>query len=1558
MFALALELFCIQLGYFDCQSKITSLPGFYALGRLFSLLLVIYPYSYDINREFETYNYEVVENRFYSVLQLLIDPISQILSNPSFQNYVQFVFNLAMFLGISIVLIANHITKDTIEKNIRKSNFKNIIMKLITFFFICISVAFSLPLLIIALQNLKRSSQTQDYAWLVNDIVYVTMIHLVSLFYFVLLEGTLIVKQGISKKLQVNFQDYVTFLLQMIQPYIFVLSSPTVAIYGQSIIYLLVTFLELISIYIYQQYSNKLQKLFLLIIHSCGIIIAISAITQIQQPMVYMILLSPLLLYIGMFVHNYLEFQILTSNFQKLNLFEVNNLICSSLSAQQQTFKQICILNSIYKSRHSQQCQNVKCQCQLNDHCSSNTNKMIIIPDIIEEELYCGLLGRMKRLLQNQEPQDCFYFLIHFLYAQQYHGEVYEIYSKVENKLILNNLSYLQRIKWKFFIMMIKQNLYTSLNAKLNGNHLDKTKLSIKINQFVQSESFNQSIKDGLINIIQQKLQLQQLLVKQQSKIDFTSSYYNLMENVEKQEKILKSIYDSFPSQRNQSQLMFFYAEIKYDWKKAFDQLQINAIDNSILNIVADVDFNRLANKMAYLIYSYDDRKLKIISYSKKAPAIFGFQLKQFELILTPDILIPSVVRDIHDQYIIDFLQNGKGNYFRQVGQNFCQLKSGFMQNIEFFFDLYFDSNQSFRFITFLSCHEQADPMILVDSQNKIQGINKELFKKLNFHPKIVEQLTIEKSLYNLSADLFIQQDVLNGSQDQYSFQFYFPKESFFSKEFSTNSQKTTNLKNYQKLQTYEVNCEILRRKTYKIIKLKKIQENCKNNLTSSMELTFTLNQHLPINEEELIVVPYEYSLLKELSSYQMIQTQRKTDVRILSEQEENHHYQEEIDQIKVYHYSESNAIDVDNKTIKILGNVYENDAKNQENIVLEGSQASSMAGLRKSVYYRKYTLVNQLNELTPVIPLLNKIFGYLIFALINQVIFLSINVTFSRNDFHSLNYYYQSIQINHYFIEPMQKFFLARYMLQDYQILNLYQSISKDKLNYYLQFINPLLIGSYDEFKLNFQDHFQDETFSTFIEDQYVLIQQQTYHYAPLQLQEYNVTLFNAFSILLDAFYKQEQIYIKPQTTKGTNPHNTYQYKNYILFVTIFDNISDLMYQESISKTKLVVDKWIIMVVPISIIVILSLLLLGYYYNYFNNYLEKFFDLNAHIDQIALDADQNRQQFILQSLKQGSELIHLYKFNMIGKEEMLAKVKVKESLKEIKNVNNEVKEFRYSIKISKLPLLSTVFAFIIQYVLISGSLTLIGTDYMSKFSESIHFFKSISDIGVYVPASFSQKEILYFFSYFTYYTNDDRAFFVDQIQKAVTKIDTFLKMDIESSKLQFSTQFLDNYEYLQQNNLCPLLNSSKYYDFDYFCPNSQNGVLKLGLTAALTNFNNILKTELSINFPSTRKLPPKEELEAVYLCSDIISEITAKMEQDIQSETQTIEELYNIINSISLTYTIILILVVQFTVFQLFKVKLNRTKMISLIFPLETIFLNDHFERELRRMVTSEKLI
>lgn len=60
---------------------------------------------------------------------------------------------------------------------------------------------------------------------------------------------------------------------------------------------------------------------------------------------------------------------------------------------------------------------------------------------------------------------------------------------------------------------------------------------------------------------------------------------------------------------------------------------------------------------------------------------------------------------------------------------------------------------------------------------------------------------------------------------------------------------------------------------------------------------------------------------------------------------------------------------------------------------------------------------------------------------------------------------------------------------------------------------------------------------------------------------------------------------------------------------------------------------------------------------------------------------------------------------------------------------------------------------------------------YLTNFPQTISLFKRLSDIGVYVPAAFSQKEILYFWTFFSYYTNKDREEYMEQIRKGIDKI-------------------------------------------------------------------------------------------------------------------------------------------------------------------------------------------
>ncbi|CAD8206616.1 unnamed protein product [Paramecium octaurelia] len=1551
MIAQLLESICIQVGYFEIQIKLPLLPFFFTVGRLFSLLFVIYPHSYADDLQHTTN--PTKDNQFYSLLQLQIELLNEGLGNYKIQHYFSLIFNCAITILVGISIILNYDQKERVDEKVKQQNINTIFMRVFCLLNSFIKVTIIQPLLIIGLYNIKNSLQNQLYLWIINDMLFLCYIHFTQILYFLLTEGALVIQMRSYKKLQVSFVDYITYLLIMSQPYIFTFCSPSIVNYAQSIIYLLITLCELHSIFISRVYSQKAQIYLLIAIHSCGIFISLCIFSNIEKPLIYIFLLTPFLIYIGLFEYHSTLFEMENAEPSLLSQLDLNNLICRKLSNQKSSFHQTCVLNSIKLRKHLLKCSKVECFCHNQYHYSAESEQFGIIPDTIEEEIKFALIKSLKKSIQ-QQSKDNIYIFCHVLFAQQFHGEVYEIYSKIENKGILDNLSRVQRIKWKVFTMIIKQNLYNSFTAKVENYSKDQSNLQVKINQFVQSESFNQSIKDGLINIIQRKLEFSKILLEQQRQNDFLTQYFDLIKSIDKQETSLRTIYERFPSQKNQSQLMFFYGEIKYDWQKAFDQLQINALDNQLLDQSNDIDINRLTNKMSYVIFSFEERKLKIRSFSKRAPQIFGYKNKAFDNIVNSDLLIPRIIRDNHNGYIEQFLCDGKGSFFRKKAEIICQLKSGLLQNLEFFYDLYFDSNQCFRFIAFFNTIEQVDPTILIDLNNRIQGVNKELFKQLNFNPKTIEALQIEKNFYNISATNFFPSNVLNSNSNTASFQFSFPKESFF---LQLVQQKVSLQKIDANLNTYDVICDILFRSNYKIVKFKKMQEIGQFRQLVSMDAQSINDKLFIINDEESILYPYDGNMVspKESCINNIIfDTQRKTDMKIFSDTEDRNQMIKYSKNEIMHEYSDSCFTEQEDKTVQVLGNIYENDIRNQENRIAGGSQASSMAGLRKSVFYRKYSLINILNKNNIRSPMLLKLVGLLFIILISQFIFLVINIIYSKQDFKSLNYYYESIQINHYFIEPMQKFFLTRYMLQDYQITSYYGELNSTELQFYLKFIMPLLIDSFEEFKQNFQDHFQDESFSSFIKDQYVVVRQQTYHYSPIKLQEYNVTLFNAFSILLDAFYKQQQIYVTNSPTRGTNPHNTYQYINYILFVTIFDQISDQMYEESIVQIDLVVTRWLVLVIPISIIISTIVLLLAYYHNLFNHLLEKFFALNTFVEQSAIESDNARQLFILQTLKQGSDLIHRYKFNLVGKEEMLRKTHVKDKNK----IQNEIRSTKSSIKFTKIPLIILIVFFQLQYSLIAGPLTYVGAKYMRKFPDTINFFKSFSDIGVYVPAAFSQKEMLYYFSYFSYFTKDDRAFFIEQIEKAVLKIDTFLSLKIDGDDLQFSPQFLDNYEFYEKNNLCLLLNSTKYFDFDYFCYNSQNGILKLGLITTLNSFSNILKDQLEIDFPMSREIPPKEELEAVYFCSDIVSTITRQMAQDIQEQSIELEQTYDIINGLALTFTLLLMLVVYFRIYQSFKFRLCKTKAISLVFPLQTIFLNDHYERELRRIVTAEQLI
>jgi len=134
---------------------------------------------------------------------------------------------------------------------------------------------------------------------------------------------------------------------------------------------------------------------------------------------------------------------------------------------------------------------------------------------------------------------------------------------------------------------------------------------------------------------------------------------------MQKKEIRLKKIYSAFPINRNRSMLMFFYAEIMNDWQKAYDQINLNDSKENKTKEKYDFNFNFIANKMSYLIFSFENKKLKLQNYSRSANEVFGYNSKEFEIVVKPDDLIPFGIAQHHDEMIQEFLAAGKGKYFR-----------------------------------------------------------------------------------------------------------------------------------------------------------------------------------------------------------------------------------------------------------------------------------------------------------------------------------------------------------------------------------------------------------------------------------------------------------------------------------------------------------------------------------------------------------------------------------------------------------------------------------------------------------------------------------------------------------------------------------------------------------------------------------------------------------------------------------------------------------------------------------------------------------------------------
>ncbi|CAD8145032.1 unnamed protein product [Paramecium octaurelia] len=1533
-----LEYLLIQLNFQENKLKWKHTLFYVILSQILSIFFLIYPFVSIRGRQ----------NQFESIMEIPKVILLEFLEQVYIAEYSVLIMNAWIIILLISLFFENQKKKISKMKTFEAQQLQSIPIYYLMLTSKAINYMLLQPLLCLGLFNLQtnfQSNQNNIY-YIIQNLVFLLFVHIFSMGYYILNNTTLLLTDKMDKKIEDDYLDFIIYILRILQSYLFILMDTHPIVYLQGAIYLSISLIRIYTILVQMKYCDFNHCFILLFFSSSGVIMSICIFGEQNLNLGYLMLLNPLLIYC---LWNSLSYQIeciILNDPQKLSIDMLHFLVCFIFADNQFSKQKNCLLNGIKFSKHILNCQSVSCSCQNKYKANDPLELNLIQLDIFQQ--FQNTIVQQFKLLNLHKKGKHFYKMCHLLSALHQLGHHQEIYYRIEDQKYKNLLTFVQQINWIVFTFIIKKQMYNKFAQQLETDNKECLELSAKITAFLHSESFNLQIRNNLISIIQLKIQILSslLILDNEALYEYIETF--ALESL-KREKELKQIFQKFPSSKNQSILMFYMGEVVNDWYRAYEFSNFSSFDNKAYQQFISSDINSISNKMTYLVFVYENKKLYLSGISKKACEIFGWDQVQFSQLRDANVLLPNCIRDTHDQEIDKFLQTGKGLYFRTKGINFCQCKTGYLQPIHFFYDIQFDQQSFFQFISFIQKLETPLAILIVDQQAKIQGVSKDFFKMMNFSQLAIDSIAVEKLLYGLPSYLFFSLSQFTIESTTKSVITFPNEEQCLSMQSQSLNQKITMCKQRHQQNLFEVQGDIQIRNSYNIIRIYRMME-CEPSIQTQKQIEYYNSGEFPslINDEDAVITPYDecfqfFSPLNEnqqnqSNQYFLRSTQKQITKKILL-MESN--LQNSISQL----------VENEQQTIKMLGNIYQNEQEDDTVSFQQDVQSNaSYEELRRSHFYKKYCLYHTIINSDGIQPCILKSTINLFLLLLIIFIFIILFSIFKAYDLQKIILCYDQTQINHFFIEPIHKFFLARLTVQDYFYLRYTNQISEAENQFYQSFSLANVIREYSVMRLNFQEHFQEQKFQEFLYSQYMIVKQQTTHYIPINTSDYNITVQSAFALLLDAFYKQELIYLQSFNVNilGVAPHQTFQYINYIKFITIFDSISNQIQFEFINQMETTENLWVFLCFPTQLISTLFLIGSLLYMRHFKRIIDKFINLRSFTDLQSVSKDLKRLSFLINHLKSDSDMIYKYRFNLNAKESIIM---------ENKRGKNTVKDDALYNK--STPIIKLIQIYILIFIVCAGmilTLTFVVISFYQLFPKTFNYFKLFSDVGVYVPAAFSQKEILYFWNRFQFFTPEDRVQFMEQVSIGIGKINQFISTDVYFNEFQFSNDFLTYFQNIGQSNLCPLLNESKYVEFNYFCENSKNGILKRGLLPTLSDFNYQLKYELDAGLVN-RTTIPIEELEAVYLCSEVISQLCDQMLQDIVNQINKLDNILNWILTSSFILLVFGCFTVYFRVYPRMKNKLKYVKKITEIFPQDTIFLNDYLERDLRKIILTEQI-
>ncbi|CAD8133270.1 unnamed protein product [Paramecium pentaurelia] len=1249
-------------------------------------------------------------------------------------------------------------------------------------------------------------------------------------------------------------------------------------------------------------------------------------------------------------------------NFQNSSIEDCNLVlfqIIYQITQQKNSFNQQ-IIYLMFLQRHTKMCYDIECTCKQR---LLSKNFQQISHEIYFKELLSQYERQISTMSFNCTQDQLVFSYLQLLFFQKQYLLIYQYFQIIFQKskrinfqnqiLMLNNYNINKKVfkinqLHKIIVLKVAQDLMRldiaqQLQNQKNTSFSESQKNHTAIKEYLEQENQYLQIKNILSQVIHNKINYLEKVNSTTTKQNLEKlAYKSIQYQIDGLQK-LKISFKQTSDQKSQNILMFYNMEILNDMISSSNQ-------NSSSNCNDEINFKYnnafLTNEFSSMLIQINNKQnIKILKCKYN-------QLDKFDKldILNFQDMIPNYIQISHMRLIENFIAGQQNKFYQQIKESYIQVSQCLCKKIDLLMDLSQLNLTSIEMIVFFRKKKDNSYSIFLDDQKRIINIDDELFSDVLNIDGVFSQyfIGLDMNIIFENIDQLKQDQIYN----QQTFHFVDPNKinsSYFTKQQQMKIQTLWN--NQQYLLCYQCDLQFSQKgnefgSNYYELIIKNPRRSYNNGDTyiSQFKQSENIITITPIDESIIVDKPFliDQSINDEkLYSQQFIQKSELADQNlILSDIQQD----EQLVIMKNNDEEQNISQEIDVNTVK-------KKQKNQK-LKTEGvsSQQSVISAMQKSIYYRQFCLVNDLANSQKVPQIFKRMIYFRIFLIITSLVGFSLYL-YEIDLFHHFQEDFKLLSMKNNIFYPILSFQLIRLSIVNYNVELYLKLITQQQYLELLIYPKSKLIGSYDKLKVGISNIISEPLFFTLYHDQYLNLE---------FLQRGNVgemnelDLRNSLITLLNYQFDTQNAYIENGQADYESSYFYYCYKNLHTLLNAFTEANEIAFGNSQQKQDDSQQQILVIFFVILFFIIMIQSIITFSHLQFQIQKEKLKLLLLNQDQNYINIEIQRLTLLQELIDKNYYQIQHYKLNFSEKDEYFSKIKslcTQHSRQQLKKNTVDAQYYHpKGILLTLTHFVILILVFIIFTVRMYGS--------YSKIKQTGQLYEVFASLNINILSLYQSREILFYKTALPFLNQTDLNEYYSIAQQGIKGLENYIDKQwiIQSNNYFFDSDFFNLLNRFSNGNLCEEL-----YLIDQslnICNNTLGGVLQKGISSALVDIKNQIKTEFELTNFTNRSNFPILELEGISILSYGLQYLIEKFNEDLSSYNYQVETNYNITMIICLCISLLngLLLLKFDQIIQLRNYKL-LTKFIFSV-PLASILFDDNFLRNTRSYFVNERLI